>query len=57
MDWLKRDRPSLGDPSGNLWCDEFVEACIGMAPPYERLLGALMTIGSVSRTVARRRGR
>ena len=41
MDWLKRDGRSLGDPSKNPWCGDFVETCIRMALPGEPLLGAL----------------
>ena len=43
MDWLKRDGRSLGDPSKNPWCGDFVETCIRMALPDEPLLGALGT--------------
>lgn len=43
MDWLKRDGRSLGDPSKNPWCDDFVETCIRMSLPDEPLLGALGT--------------
>ena len=43
MDWLKRDGRSLGDPSKNPWCGDFVETCIRMALPGEPLLGALGT--------------
>ena len=28
MDWLMRDGRSLGDPSKNPWCGDFVETCI-----------------------------
>lgn len=41
MDWLKRDSRSLGDPSKNPWCGDFVETCIRMGLPDEPLLGAL----------------
>ncbi len=41
MDWLKRDGRSLGDPSKNPWCGDFVETCIRMGLPEEQLLGAL----------------
>jgi uncharacterized protein (TIGR02594 family) len=41
MDWLKRDGRSLGDPSKNPWCGDFVETCIRVALPDEPLLGAL----------------
>lgn len=41
MDWLKRDGRSLGDPSRNPWCGDFVETCIRIALPAEPLLGAL----------------
>ncbi|WP_413874579.1 CHAP domain-containing protein [Albidovulum sp.] len=41
MDWLKRDGRSLGDPSKNPWCGDFVETCIRMCLPDEPLLGAL----------------
>ena len=43
MDWLKRDGRSLGDPSKNPWCGDFMETCIRMALPDEPLLGALGT--------------
>jgi uncharacterized protein (TIGR02594 family) len=43
MDWLKRDGRSLGDPSKNPWCGDFVETCIRMGLPHEPLLGALGT--------------
>lgn len=43
MAWLKRDGRSLGDPSKNPWCGDFVETCIRMALPDEPLLGALGT--------------
>lgn len=43
MDWLKRDGRSLGDPSKNPWCGDFVETCIRIALPDEPLLGALGT--------------
>jgi uncharacterized protein (TIGR02594 family) len=43
MDWLKRDGRSLGDPSKNPWCGDFVETCIRVALPDEPLLGALGT--------------
>jgi uncharacterized protein (TIGR02594 family) len=43
MDWLKRDGRSLGDPSKNPWCGDFVETCIRMGLPGETLLGALGT--------------
>ena len=41
MDWLKRDGRSLGDPSKNPWCGDFVETCIRVALPDEPMLGAL----------------
>ena len=41
MDWLKRDGRSLGDPSKNPWCGDFVETCIRLALPDEPLLEAL----------------
>ena len=41
MDWLKRDGRSLGDPSKNPWCGDFVETCIRIGLPDEPLLGAL----------------
>jgi len=41
MNWLKRDGRSLGDPSKNPWCGDFVETCIRIALPDEPLLGAL----------------
>jgi len=41
MDCLKRDGRSLGDPSKNPWCGDFVETCIRMGLPDEPLLGAL----------------
>ena len=41
LDWLKRDGGSLGDPSKNPWCGDFVETCIRMALHNEPLLGAL----------------
>ena len=41
MDWLKRDGRSLGDPSKNPWCGDFVETCSRVALPDEPLLGAL----------------
>ena len=41
MDWLKRDGRSLGDPSKNPWCGDFVETCVRVALPDEPLLGAL----------------
>jgi uncharacterized protein (TIGR02594 family) len=41
MDWLKRDGRSLGDPSKNPWCGDFVETCIRVALPDEPLRGAL----------------
>jgi uncharacterized protein (TIGR02594 family) len=41
MDWLKRDGRSLGDPSKNPWCGDFVETCIRVALPDEPLFGAL----------------
>ena len=40
-DWLKRDGRSLGDPSRNPWCGDFVETCIRVALPEEPLLGVL----------------
>ena len=43
MDWLKSDGRSLGDPSKNPWCGDFVETCFRMALPDEPLLGALGT--------------
>ena len=43
MDWLKRDGRSLGDPSKNPWCGDFVETCIRIGLPDEPLLGALGT--------------
>jgi uncharacterized protein (TIGR02594 family) len=43
MDWLKRDGRSLGDPSKNPWCGDFVETCIRVVLPDEPLLGALGT--------------
>ena len=43
MDWLKHDGRSLGDPSKNPWCGDFVETCIRVALPEEPLLGALGT--------------
>jgi len=43
MDWLKRDRPFLGDPAKNPWCGDFVETYIRIALPNELLLGALGT--------------
>ena len=43
MDWLKRDGRTLGDPSKNPWCGDFVETCIRMGLPDEPLLGALGT--------------
>ena len=43
MDWLKRDVRSLGDPSKNPWCGDFVETCIRMGLPDEPLLGDLGT--------------
>jgi uncharacterized protein (TIGR02594 family) len=43
MDWLKRDGRSLGDPSKDPWCGDFVETCIRIALPSEPLLGALGT--------------
>ncbi|PIL19037.1 peptidoglycan-binding protein [Puniceibacterium antarcticum] len=43
MDWLKRDGRSLGDPSKNPWCGDFVETSIRMGLPDEPLLGALGT--------------
>lgn len=41
--WLKRDGRSLGDPSKNPWCGDFVETCVRMALPNEPLFGALGT--------------
>lgn len=41
MDWLKRDGRSLGDPSKNPWCGDFVETCIRIALPDEPLPAAL----------------
>ena len=43
IDWLERDGRSLGDPSKNPWCGDFVETCICTALPDEPLLGALGT--------------
>jgi uncharacterized protein (TIGR02594 family) len=43
MDWLKRDGRTVGDPSKNPWCGDFVETCIRVALPDEPLLGALGT--------------
>ena len=43
IDWLKRDGRSLGDPSTNPWCGDFVETCIRIRLPDEPLLGALGT--------------
>ncbi len=43
MDWLRRDGRSLGDPSRNPWCGDFVETCIRVSLPDELLLGALGT--------------
>ena len=43
MDWLMRDGRSLGDPSRNPWCGDFVETCIRVALPDEPLPGALGT--------------
>lgn len=43
MAWLKRDGRSLGDPSKNPWCGDFVETCIRVALPDEPLLGTLGT--------------
>ena len=43
MGWLKHDGRSLGDPSKNPWCGDFVETCIRMGLPDEPLLGALGT--------------
>jgi uncharacterized protein (TIGR02594 family) len=43
MDWLKRDGRSLGDPSKNPWCGDFVETCVRVALPDEPFLGALGT--------------
>ena len=43
MDWLKRDGRSLGDPSKNPWCGDFVETCVRMALHDEPLLGKLGT--------------
>lgn len=43
MDWLKRDGRSLGDPSRNPWCGDFVETCVRIALPDEPLLSALGT--------------
>jgi uncharacterized protein (TIGR02594 family) len=43
MDWLKRDGRSLGDPSKNPWCGDFVETSIRMGLPDEPLLAALGT--------------
>ena len=44
MDWLKRDGRSLGDPSKNPWCGDFVETCIRMGLPDEPLFGVLASI-------------
>ncbi len=41
MEWLKRDGRSLGDPSNNPWCGDFVETCMRVGLPDEPLLGAL----------------
>jgi uncharacterized protein (TIGR02594 family) len=41
INWLKRDGRSLGDPSKNPWCGDFVETCIRVTLPDELLLGAL----------------
>jgi len=43
MDWLRRDGRSLGDPSKNPRCEDFVETCFRMALPDEPLLSALGT--------------
>lgn len=39
MDWLKRDGRSLGDPSKNPWCGDFVETCIASPCPTNRCSG------------------
>jgi len=39
MDWLKRDGRSLGDPSKNPWCGDFVETCVRVALPDEPFSG------------------
>jgi hypothetical protein len=41
MIWPKRGGHSLGDPSKNPWCGDFVETCIRIGLPDEPLLGAL----------------
>jgi hypothetical protein len=41
MNWLKRGGRSLGDPSKNPWCGDFVETCIRIGLPDEQLFGAL----------------
>jgi hypothetical protein len=41
MNWLKRGGRSLGDPSKNPWCGDFVETCIRIGLPDEPLFGAL----------------
>jgi hypothetical protein len=41
MDWLKRDGRTLGDPSKNPWCGDFLETCIRVALPGEPMFGAL----------------
>ncbi len=41
IDWLKRDGRSLGDPSKNPWCGDFVETCVRVTLPKEPLLAAL----------------
>lgn len=41
MTWLLRDGRTLGDPSKNPWCGDFVETCIRVGLPAEPLLGAL----------------
>ena len=43
MDWLTRDGRSLGDPSKDPWCGDFVETCSRMGLPDEPLLCALGT--------------
>lgn len=43
MNWLKRDGRTLGDPSKNPWCGDFVETCIRTALPDEPLPGAVGT--------------
>jgi hypothetical protein len=38
MDWLKRDGRSLGDPSKNPWCGDFVETCIRTGKERRRVI-------------------